>query len=169
MSTPSPPDQPPQLIVVPEPDGGAPPEGEAAASTETISQPAKIMRIGAMTRQLLEEVRRAPLDEASRSQLRTVYQTSLRELGEILSPDLREELEQLTCPFLGEDEAPSEPEIRIAQAQLVGWLEGLFQGIQATLFAQQVAARSQLDQMRRGLPPGAGPGADDSQRPGNYL
>src|SRR4051812_14411549 len=134
------------------------PQGEGKASdTESVEQPAKVMRIGSMIRQLLDEVRQAPLDDKSRVRLREIYETSVRELAEGLSPDLQEELAKLALPF--SDEAPSESELRIAQASLVGWLEGLFHGIQATLFAQQVAARQQLEQMQqRGLPPGA-PGA----------
>ncbi len=121
----------------------------------SISQPAKVMRIGSMIRQLLEEVRTTSLDERGRHRLREIYDTSIAELGEALSPDLREELTALAMPF--EEGVPSESELRVAQAQLVGWLEGLFHGIQATLFAQQVAAKQQLEQMKsQALPPGAG-------------
>lgn len=131
-----------------------------------IKEPARVMRIGAMIRQLREEVHEAPLDEASRGRLREIYETSIRELGSALSPDLVDELERMTSPFASE--APSESELRIAQAQLVGWLEGLFQGMQAMLFAQQMAAQAQLQEMRQGeLPPGA-PGAGP-ERPGVYL
>jgi hypothetical protein len=112
-----------------------------------IEQPAKVMRIGSMIKQLLEEVRAAPLDEASRSRLREIHQRSITELEDGLAPELREELERLSLPFEG-DTPPSEAELRIAQAQLVGWLEGLFHGIQAALVAQQMAARLQLEQMR---------------------
>lgn len=127
------------------------------APEETVSEPGKVMRIGSMIKQLLEEVRQAPLDERSRVRLREVYERSLKELGQSLSGDLREELEGLALPF-ADDEVPSESELRIAQAQLVGWLEGLFHGIQATLYAQQLAAQAQLQQMRqRGLPPGMNP------------
>ena len=109
-----------------------------------------------MIKQLLEEVRAAPLDEASRNRLREIHATSIRELEDGLAPELREELDRLTLPF-NEDSAPSDAELRIAQAQLVGWLEGLFHGIQTALFAQQMAARAQLEQMRQGaLPPGIG-------------
>ena len=126
---------------------------EPKPDTESVAQPAKVMRIGSMIRQLLEEVRQAPLDEASRTRLREIYETSVRELAEGLSPDLQEELGRLALPF--SDGAPSDSELRIAQASLVGWLEGLFHGIQATLFAQQMAARQQLEQMQqRGLMPG---------------
>jgi hypothetical protein len=132
----------------PEAAPGAPAAGEA------VSQPGKVMRIGAMIKQLLEEVRQAPLDEASRGRLREIYDTSIRELASGLSPDLKAELGRMALPF-GDQTTPSESELRIAQAQLVGWLEGLFHGIQATLFAQQMAARSQLEEMRqRGLPTG---------------
>ncbi len=126
----------------------------APVETETISSPGKVMRIGSMIKQLLEEVRQAPLDERSRVRLREVYQQSVKELASSLSPDLREELEQLALPF-ADSEVPSESELRIAQAQLVGWLEGLFHGIQATLFAQQMAAQAQLQQMRQLGMPGA--------------
>jgi hypothetical protein len=132
---------------------------------EAVAQPAKVMRIGSMIKQLLDEVRQAPLDEASRSRLREIYDTSVSELADGLSPDLRDELSRMASPF-GPDEVPSEAELRVAQAQLVGWLEGLFHGIQATLFAQQMAARAQLEQMRqRSLPAGA----DERPAPGTYL
>ena len=122
--------------------------------TGMVEQPAKVMRIGTMIKQLLEEVRAAPLDEAGRQRLREIHESSIRELEEGLSDDLRAELERLTLPF--GTGVPSEAELRIAQAQLVGWLEGLFHGIQTALFAQQMAARAQLEQMRgRALPPGA--------------
>ena len=121
------------------------------------------MRIGSMLKQLLDEVRAAPLDEASRQRLREIYETSVTELAEGLSPDLRSELAGLALPF--GDGTPSEGELRVAQAQLVGWLEGLFHGIQATLFAQQAAARAQLENLsRRELPPG-----QEQERPGTYL
>ncbi|MEV6962838.1 bacterial proteasome activator family protein [Streptomyces sp. NPDC051207] len=122
--------------------------------TEQVEQPAKVMRIGSMIKQLLEEVRAAPLDEASRVRLKEIHASSVKELEDGLAPELVEELERLSLPFT--DEAtPSDAELRIAQAQLVGWLEGLFHGIQTTLFAQQMAARAQLEQMRRALPAGA--------------
>ena len=120
-----------------------------------VEQPAKVMRIGTMIKQLLEEVRSAPLDDASRVRLRSILSSSVSELEEGLAPELRDELNRLSTPF-AHDTTPSDAELRIAQAQLVGWLEGLFQGIQTALFAQQMAARAQLEQMRRGLPPGAG-------------
>ena len=142
----------PELVVVQAPEGAQP----EAPSGETVEQPAKVMRIGSMIKQLLEEVRQAPLDEASRLRLREIYETSVKELAEGLSDDLRDELDRLAMPFDSET-PPSEAELRVSQAQLVGWLEGLFHGIQATLFAQQMAAQAQLEQMRRqrGLPPGA--------------
>jgi hypothetical protein len=124
--------------------------------TDLVEQPAKVMRIGTMIKQLLEEVRAAPLDDASRSRLRKIHATSIRELEDGLAPELREELERLALPF-SDDKVPSDAELRIAQAQLVGWLEGLFHGIQTALFAQQMAARAQLEHMRQGaLPPGMG-------------
>jgi hypothetical protein len=140
-----------------DPDADADADGKSL--TDLVEQPAKVMRIGTMIKQLLEEVRAAPLDDASRNRLRDIHRTSIRELEDGLAPELREELERLTLPFT-EDSVPSDAELRIAQAQLVGWLEGLFHGIQTALFAQQMAARAQLEQMRQGaLPPGiAGPG-----------
>ena len=123
--------------------------------TDMVEEPAKVMRIGNMIRQLLEEVKAAPLDDASRQRLRTIHSASITELKEGLAPELVEELERITLPFT-DDATPSDDELRIAQAQLVGWLEGLFHGIQTALFAQQMAARAQLEQMRRALPPGAG-------------
>ncbi|MGH3852044.1 MAG: bacterial proteasome activator family protein [Pseudonocardiaceae bacterium] len=123
---------------------------------EQVEQPAKVMRIGSMIKQLLEEVRAAPLDDASRNRLREIHQSSIRELEQGLATELREELARLSLPF-SEDSTPSDAELRIAQAQLVGWLEGLFHGIQTALFAQQMAARVQLEQMRRGLPAGTIP------------
>ncbi|HET9519010.1 MAG TPA: bacterial proteasome activator family protein [Actinoplanes sp.] len=143
-----------------------------------IEQPAKVMRIGSMIKQLLEEVRAAPLDEASRGRLKEIHQRSIVELEDGLAPELREELERLSLPFEG-DTAPSDAELRIAQAQLVGWLEGLFHGIQAALVAQQMAARLQLEQMRGGRPalpvgpnnaPAPGmPGLGHDGRTGQYL
>jgi len=145
--------------------------------TELVEQPAKVMRIGSMIRMLLEEVKSAPLDEASRTRLAGIYASSIKELEEGLAPELVEELERLSLPF--DSDAPSEAELRIAQAQLVGWLEGLFHGIQTAIYAQQVAARAQLEQMRRALPPGMAPpgegqpgapqGEEHSGRGGMYL
>ena len=157
---------PEQVLIIPGPDsrdGG----GSEETGREAVEQPAKVMRIGSMIKQLLEEVRQAPLDESSRSRLREIYDTSVTELSEGLSPDLREELSRMTSPFKP-DEIPSEGELRVAQAQLVGWLEGLFQGIQATLFAQQMNARSQLEEMRRRQLPRGDDEAPGS-RPGTYL
>jgi hypothetical protein len=130
--------------------------GSERSVMEMVEQPAKVMRIGSMIRQLLDEVRAAPLDEKSRARLREIHQSSIKELEDGLAPELVEELERLSLPF-AENETPSEAELRVAQAQLVGWLEGLFHGIQTTLFAQQMAARAQLEQMRRALPPGMTP------------
>jgi hypothetical protein len=131
-------------------------ESNSNSLTDLVEQPAKVMRIGTMIKQLLEEVRAAPLDDASRNRLRHIHAKSVRELEEGLAPELREELDRLTLPFT-DDKVPSDAELRIAQAQLVGWLEGLFHGIQTALFAQQITARAQLEQMRQGaLPPGAG-------------
>jgi len=140
---------------------------------ETVDHPAKVMRIGTMLKQLLEEVRNASLDEASRERLREIYDTSITELGSALSPDLRDELGRLALPFSGET-PPSASELQIAKAQLVGWLEGLVQGMQAMLFAQQMAAQQQLQTMRGRIGPGAVPGAHNvpsqtDERPGTYL
>ncbi|KAF0849717.1 bacterial proteasome activator family protein [Nocardia caishijiensis] len=137
-------------------DGDKKADGDEPAESlaDMVEQPAKVMRIGTMIKQLLEEVRAAPLDDASRSRLKDIHKSSVRELEQGLAPELREELERLTLPFTDES-VPSDAELRIAQAQLVGWLEGLFHGIQTALFAQQMAARAQLEQMRQGaLPPG---------------
>jgi len=164
----------PQILVL-GPDGMAVAGEEPAAGgerpvTEMVEQPAKVMRIGSMIRQLLEEVRAAPLDEKSRARLREIHTSSIKELEDGLAPELVDELERLSLPF-AEDDVPSEAELRVAQAQLVGWLEGLFHGIQTTLFAQQMAARAQLEQMRRALPPGMVPPDEMPQRPssGPYL
>jgi hypothetical protein len=132
-------------------DGGQDDDDERQL-TDLVEQPAKVMRIGSMIRQLLEEVKSAPLDEASRTRLASIYKSSIHELEDGLAPELVEELERLSLPFTSD--APSEAELRIAQAQLVGWLEGLFHGIQTAIYAQQMAARAQLEQMRRALPPG---------------
>ena len=135
--------------------------------TDLVEQPAKVMRIGRMVQQLLEEVKSAPVDEPGRQRLAKVLHTSIRELKTGLAPELDDELDRLIEPF--DATTPSESELRIAQAQLVGWLEGLFHGIQTAIYAQQMAARSQLEQMRRALPPGAvpgEPGEGDEQQPG---
>ncbi len=159
----------PQVVVV-GPDGlavsstsdeiGEPPAERPI--TEMVEQPAKVMRIGSMIRQLLDEVKSAPLDEKSRARLKEIHQNSIKELEDGLAPELVEELDRLSLPF-ADDTTPSEAELRVAQAQLVGWLEGLFHGIQTTLFAQQMAARAQLEQMRRALPPGLMPAQEDQQ------
>lgn len=133
--------------------------------SESVTEPAKVMRIGAMVRQLLEEVRGAQLDEPSRERLAEIYERSITEISSALSPDLAEELHLLALPFK-DGEVPSEGELRVAKAQLVGWLEGLFHGIQATLFAQQLAARQQIEQMRQLPPQGSG---GPSTPGGTYL
>jgi hypothetical protein len=154
-------------------------DGAAEETTASVGQPAKVMRIGTMIKQLLDEVRSAPLDEAARARLAEVHERSLRELEDGLSPELIEELHRITLPF-ADEQTPSDAELRIAQAQLVGWLEGLFHGIQTALVAQQMAAQAQLTQMRRALPgghgpagpagPGGVPGAPTAdQGPGQYL
>jgi len=168
--------EPPNVVVLG--PGGMTVGDESVASgdrerpvTEMVEQPAKVMRIGSMIRQLLEEVRAAPLDEKSRARLKEIHTSSIKELEDGLAPELVAELDRLSLPF-AEQDTPSEAELRIAQAQLVGWLEGLFHGIQTTLFAQQMAARAQLEQMRRALPPGMiPPDADQQPRPGSgpYL
>ena len=127
-----------------------PQESNATPLSDLVEQPAKVMRIGGMIRQLLDEVKAAPLDEASRSRMREIHVQSIDELKDGLAPELADELERLSLPF--DAEAPSEAELRVAQAQLVGWLEGLFHGIQAALYAQQVQAQSQLQNMRLALP-----------------
>jgi hypothetical protein len=187
-------DQSPRTVVVVGPDGrpvgtvevnaDQPGEGEAEDPARLIEQPAKVMRVGSMIKQLLEEVRAAPLDEAGRQRLTEIHRRSITELEDGLAPELREELERLSLPF-EPGNTPSEAELRIAQAQLVGWLEGLFHGIQAALVAQQMAARMQLEQMRSGRPalpmgpggimpgmPGVGPqGGQPAEggRTGQYL
>jgi hypothetical protein len=157
----------PHLVVVQ--STPAPPGRPEAEDGETIERPAKLMRIGSMIRQLLEEVRQSSLDEASRIRLREIYETSLRELQDGLSPDLSAELTRM-APSFHPETVPSEAELRVAQAQLVGWLEGLFHGIQATIYAQQMAQRAQVEEARRrGLPPGGGGPGDDQPLPGTYL
>ena len=154
----------PETPEVVAPDGSDDPLGAG----EAVSEPAKVMRIGSMIKQLLEEVRSADLDEASRTRLKEIYDISVRELAEGLAPDLRDELARLALPF--DTNTPSRSELRVAKAQLVGWLEGLFHGIQATLFAQQMAARAQLEHMRGQLEagdPGGHPPKDVA--PGTYL
>ena len=151
------------------PSGGSPDgdgaDGSEEEHVESIEQPAKLLRIGSMVKQLLEEVRLAPLDEASRGRLREIYEQSIHELADGLSPDLAAELDRVSIPF--DTDTPSDAELRIAHAQLVGWLEGLFHGIQASLVAQHVAARAQLDEIRQRSLSG-GPDPTDG-RPGTYL
>jgi hypothetical protein len=166
---------PPEAQTPPGPDGSPEehqdiqvvtiPAGEGADDAELVAQPAKVMRIGTMIKQLLEEVKAAPLDEAGRDRLSDIYRASLQELEDGLAPELVAELERLSFP-IEKGTTPSDAELRIAQAQLVGWLEGLFHGIQATLFAQQMAARAQFEQMRRALPPGAVPRGGPQPKPG---
>ena len=169
-----------ERVVVVTPDGmgvaahddpPAEPRERPTNPADLVEQPAKVMRIGSMVKQLLDEVRSAPLDEKGRARLAEIHQRSIRELEDGLAPELVEELERITLPF--QDDSPSDAELRIAQAQLVGWLEGLFHGIQTALVAQQMAAQAQLQQMRQ-LPPGTGhpgmpspgtPGMPQAQRP----
>ncbi|MDQ3877327.1 MAG: bacterial proteasome activator family protein [Actinomycetota bacterium] len=148
------------MVVVP------PDQTEQAQPRDGVEQPGKVIRIASMVRQLLEEVRHAPLDDASRSRLREIYQTSISELAEVLSPELRQELERLSLPF--DESAPSDAELRIAHAQLVGWLEGLFHGIQAMLVAQEMESRQRLEEMRRRSLPAAEDGGPRSDG-GPYL
>jgi Protein of unknown function (DUF2587) len=149
----------PDEVLAPGQDEGS----SADENADYISQPAKVMRIGSMVKSLLDEARSAPLDEAGRARLREIYETSIAELSGALSPDLGTELSKMALPFSAE--VPTESELRVAQAQLVGWLEGLFHGIQASLFAQQAAAAAQLEKMRdRSLAPGTG-----EPRAGTYL
>ncbi|GAB3262564.1 bacterial proteasome activator family protein [Alteromonas gracilis] len=167
----------PRVVVVGQ-DGmgvaGGSEDDESTQITDLVESPAKVMRIGSMIKQLLDEVKSAPLDEAGRARLAGVLHTSVAELKDGLAPELDAELDRLVQPF--ESETPSESELRIAQAQLVGWLEGLFHGIQTAIYAQQMAARAQLEQMRRALPPGAmpdgmapQPGAGEGDGRGMYL
>ena len=162
-------EQTPDAQPEPDPTGAQPDE-------RFIGQPAKVMRIGTMIKQLLDEVRSAPLDEAARGRLAEVHERSLRELEDGLAPELVEELHRITLPF-SDETSPSDAELRIAQAQLVGWLEGLFHGLQTALVAQQMSTQAQLAQMRRALPPGVvvapaqgDDGAEgESRSPGQYL
>lgn len=163
-----------QRVLVVGPDGmavegqpGADGEPEERAITELIDQPAKVMRIGSMIKQLLEEVRSSELDEASRARLRDIHTRSIKELEEGLAPELIEELERISLPF-SDKEVPSESELRVAQAQLVGWLEGLFHGIQTALFAQQMAARAQFEEIRRRALPAGMPGMPNAS-PGDAV
>lgn len=160
MSDPSPPE-----VVAPDSVSS---DGDAASSDDhanEIESPAKIIRIGAMVKQLLEEVRNTQLDEAARDQLRDIYENSLAELATALSPELASELDRLALDF-DDDSVPTEAQLRVAKAQLVGWLEGLFHGMQAALMAQQLAARQQLEGMRGQLPVGGGPDPATGGGPG---
>ncbi|WP_017615747.1 bacterial proteasome activator family protein [Nocardiopsis salina] len=162
-------EQPRVLLMGEQQDGdGSGGEGSEEPRTlaDMVEQPAKVMRIGSMIRQLLDEVKAAPLDDASRARLKEIHESSIKELEDGLAPELIEELERLTLPF-AEGSSPSDAELRIAQAQLVGWLEGLFHGIQTTLFAQQMAARAQLENMRKALPQGMAAGMQQAQGPGD--
>jgi hypothetical protein len=153
----------PEIVVV----GDAQQEGVEGEANDEVQHPAKVMRIATMVRTLLEEVRAAPLDDASRARLKEIYETSLKELGDVLTGDLGEELDRLSLPF--EQDSPSEAELRVAHAQLVGWLEGLFHGIQAMLFAQQMEGRARLEELRRRqLPPGVAEQPDQPPH-GQYL
>jgi proteasome activator-like protein len=141
---------------------------EAEGDGEQVTRPTKLIRIASMVRTMLDEVRRAPLDDAGRRRLREIHEMSVKELEDILSPDLRDELQKVVLPFTSD--TPTESELRLAQAQLVGWLEGLFHGIQATLFTQQAMAQGQLEEMRRrrALESGAGAGMPGAA-PSGYL
>jgi hypothetical protein len=175
MTAPVPEPEPAHRILVVGADG-APmdvqeaPEDQDGRAADMVEQPAKVMRIGTMVKQLLEEVRAAPLDDASRTRLREIHENSIKELSDGLSPELRDELARLSLPF-GENTVPSDAELRIAQAQLVGWLEGLFHGIQAAMVAQQMAIQAQVSeqQRRRALPPGAADHGFASGGSGPYL
>jgi hypothetical protein len=160
----------PQRPDVVRPEVVEPVEDAAEPSGETITEPAKLLRIASMVRELLDETRQASIDEPGRKRLKEIYDRSVTELREVLSSDLQEELAELAPPL---DHVPTESEIRVAQAQLVGWLEGLFHGIQAAMFAQQAAARAQFEELRRrGLPAGIGqppPQPGDGRSPGQYL
>ncbi|MDQ3433019.1 MAG: bacterial proteasome activator family protein [Actinomycetota bacterium] len=148
---------------IPDPDQD---DGDGHSITDLVEQPAKVMRLGSMIKQLLDEVRAAPLDERSRARLLDIHQSTVKELESGLAPELIEELERLSLPFAA-DAVPSEAELRIAQAQLVGWLEGLFHGIQTALFAQQMAAKAQFEEIRRrALMPGRGDAQQQETPPG---
>lgn len=139
-------------------------DDEPGSITDLVEQPAKVMRIGSMIKQLLEEVKAAPLDEASRQRLAAIHSQSVKELEDGLAPELVEELERISLPFSSDN--PSEAELRVAQAQLVGWLEGLFHGIQTALFAQQMSAKAAYEEMRRRAITGSAPGPGEAQQPG---
>jgi hypothetical protein len=162
----------PELLDASAPAGmPMPPGGDAEADGEQVTRPTKLIRIASMVRSMLDEVRRAPLDDAGRSRLREIHEKSVAELESVLSPELQKELEEVVLPF--SSEAPTESELRLAQAQLVGWLEGLFHGIQATLFTQQAMAQGQLEEMRRRRAlqavPGEGGAPGSGESPSGYL
>ena len=158
---------PSDVEVLPPPDGEQPsPDGEEGPERESVTQPSKVIRIATMVKSMLEEVRQASLDEVGRQRLRQIHERSVAELSEVLSEDLREELGEVMPPF--DERTPSDSELRIAQAQLVGWLEGLFHGIQATMMTQQMMAQQQVEQMRRALPPGQQP-QGPGMNPTGYL
>ena len=168
------PQEPPQLIVVTSPQpsaegkAGPPPVASAMRDQEAVERPAKVMRIGSMIKQLLDELEKAPLDSSSRARMKEIYERSVTELYDGLSPELVDELRRLSLPF--DSDAPSDAELRVAHAQLVGWLEGLFHGIQAALFAQQLTAQNQLEEMRRrSLPAAPAETQTAENRPGPYL
>lgn len=157
-----------ELVGAIESSGGGPgADGAGAEQAEQITSPTKLIRIASMVRTMLDEVRRAPLDDAGRRRLREIHERSLHELEGVLSPDLQQELSEVVLPLTGDD--PSESELRLAQAQLVGWLEGLFHGIQATLFTQQAMAQSQFEEMRRRRALEGGPMGPQQQPPSGYL
>lgn len=120
---------------------------ESGGKTPDVTQPTKLIRMASMTRAMLEEARQAPLDESGRERMAEVHSRSVEELREILSPELQEEFAEIMIPL--NDEDVSEAELRVAQAQLIGWLEGLFHGIQASLWSQQVSAQTQLAEMQK--------------------
>lgn len=156
-----------QIVEAEVPDTESPEQASERSVAELVEQPSKVMRIGTMVKQLLDEVKSAPLDEASRNRLKEIHQASIKELESGLAPELVEELERLSLPFT--DATPSDGELRIAQAQLVGWLEGLFHGIQTAMYAQQMAARAQFEAIRRGLPGGGDPMAGHAQHPEGHT
>ena len=147
----------PEIIVPTQQQPPGEPEEQQA-----VSQPGKLIRIASMIRELVEEVRQAPLDEGGAARLATAYRSAVDQLHTVLSEDLREELEALALPL---ESGASQAEVRIAQAQLLGWLEGLFHGIQAALFAQQMQAQAALEEVRRRQLP-SGPGGPHFGAPG---
>jgi len=147
---------------------------EAPSQPEpAISDPAKLIRLGTMLQTLMAEVRNADTDVESRKLLARIHNETMEELATVLSSDLMDELSEFTncCDDEG---VPTEAEIRVAQAQLVGWLQGLLQGLQASMAAQQTAAAQQLQQLatRQSAPGPGGPTAGGSGLPeqaGTYL